>query len=118
MTPPPEARMKTAVATGASAGVGRAIALARRGWRVALIARSLDGLESAKSEIESEGGVAIVLAADVSDHAAVSAAADKIVRRYGVIDVWVNDAMVTAFAPIADLAASTGHADRSNEFLL
>ena len=101
--------MKTVVVTGASAGVGRAIAFAfgRRGWRVALIARSQPGLEDAKSEIESAGGAAIILGADVSDAAAVFAAADEIVRQYGAIDVWVNVAMVTAFAPVADIAPQT-----------
>ena len=105
----PGAQTKTVVVTGASSGVGRAIALtfARRGWRVALIARSQEGLEGAKTEIENKGGETMIFVVDVSDHVAVSAAADQIVRQCGAIDVWVNNAMVTAFAPIADLAPST-----------
>lgn len=95
---------KVVVVTGASAGVGRAIvrAFAARGAHVGLIARGRDGLEGARREVEELGGRALVLPLDVADHAAVDAAADRVERELGPIDVWVNDAMVTVFAPVAE----------------
>src|ERR1051326_1557235 len=97
---------RTVVVTGASAGVGRAVALAfaRHGWRVALIARSPAGLESAKRELEGTGAQASVFPADVADANAMFEAARKIVELWGGIDVWVNNAMVSVFAPIAATA--------------
>jgi short-subunit dehydrogenase len=96
---------RTVVVTGASAGVGRAIA--RRfgiaGARLGLIARDAKALDEVKTEIEQAGGTAIVAAADVADAEAVGAAADEIEHRLGPIEVWVNDAMVTVFAPVWDI---------------
>ena len=91
--------MKTAVITGASAGVGRASArlFGEKGWRVGLVARGIDGLEGAKREIEQAGGEAMVLPTDVADESAVDAAAERVEREWGPIDVWVNDAMATIF---------------------
>src|SRR3954447_14338037 len=88
--------------TGASAGVGRAVAVAcaRRGCKVALLARGQDGLEGARREVEQAGGEALVLPADVPAADAVQAAADRIVARWGRIDVWINNAMATVFAPV------------------
>jgi len=90
------------VITGASAGVGRAIAhrFARAGWRIGLIARDAEALEEVRQEIDELGGSAIVAAADVADPEAVFAAADQIENALGSIDVWINDAMVTVFAPV------------------
>ncbi len=92
---------KVAVVTGASSEVGRAIArlYAAEGARVALIARDLIGLEDAASEIRSRGGQAMVLPLDVSQSTAVAAAADRVVSAWGKIDVWVNDATFSIFAP-------------------
>jgi len=86
--------------TGASAGVGRAVAhaFARRGAHLGLIARGREGLEAAREECEALGGEALVLPADVADAAAVDAAATAIEARFGPLDVWVNDAMATVFA--------------------
>lgn len=96
---------KIVVITGASAGVGRATALAfsKAGARVALIARGEEGLQSAKRDIELAGGQALTLVADVSDAAAVEAAADTVETQLGPIDIWVNNAMVTVFAPVSEL---------------
>jgi NAD(P)-dependent dehydrogenase (short-subunit alcohol dehydrogenase family) len=90
---------KIAVITGASAGVGRAIAVefGKHGWRVALLARGVDGLEGARKDVERVGGEAMVVATDVADHAQVEAAAARVEREWGPIDVWVNDAMATIF---------------------
>jgi short-subunit dehydrogenase len=96
---------KTVVVTGASAGVGRAIAtrFGRAGANVGLLARDGDALSEVKREIENLGGTAVVAAVDVSDAEAVFYAADKIAERLGSIDIWINDAMVTVFAPVWDI---------------
>lgn len=95
---------KVVVVTGASAGVGRATvrAFAAKGYDVALIARGRDGLEGARREVEALGRRALVLPLDVSDAEAVFAAADEVEAKLGPIDVWVNDAMVSVFAPIVE----------------
>ena len=95
------ARRRVVAITGASAGIGRAAAIAfgRRGDRVGLIARSRSGLEGALAEVEAAGGRGLVLPADVADPAAVAAAADRLERELGPIDIWVNDAMLTVFSP-------------------
>jgi NAD(P)-dependent dehydrogenase (short-subunit alcohol dehydrogenase family) len=96
------------VVTGASAGIGRAVAIAfaRQGWRVALLARGRERLESAGREIEAAGGAALVLACDVADADAVFAAADAVVAQWRRIDVWVNNAMATVFAPAHEMPAA------------
>jgi NAD(P)-dependent dehydrogenase (short-subunit alcohol dehydrogenase family) len=93
---------KVVVVTGASAGVGRATARAfgEQGAAVGLIARGRDGLEAARREIETAGGRALVLVADVADADQVEAAAARVEAELGPIDVWVNDAMVTVFGPV------------------
>ena len=97
-----EAETPVAVVTGASAGIGRATALAfaRRGWRVGLLARGRERLESAAREIEAAGGRVLAIPADVADAEAVFAAAERIAAEWGRIDVWVNNAMATIFAPV------------------
>ncbi len=92
---------QTVVITGASAGVGRATAreFARHGWRVALLARGRDGLEAAAQEVRDLGGEALVIPTDVADCEAVERAAQRTEERFGVIDVWVNNAMATVFGP-------------------
>ncbi|WP_181705078.1 SDR family oxidoreductase [Chthonobacter rhizosphaerae] len=95
------------VVTGASAGLGRAIAVAfgRRGLRVALIARGSERLAGAAADVEEAGGTALVIPADVADAAAVDAAADRVVATWGRIDVWVNNAMATVFGPVSAMTA-------------
>jgi NAD(P)-dependent dehydrogenase (short-subunit alcohol dehydrogenase family) len=95
------------VVTGASAGVGRAIAheFARQGAAVAMLARGLRGLADAAREVEELGGTALALPADVADPDQVEAAAASVEERFGHIDVWVNNAMATIFAPIAEITA-------------
>ena len=90
-----------AVVTGASAGVGRATAraFAEAGFDVALLARGSDGLEGAAKDVMAAGGRAVPIATDVSHFAEVDGAATLIENELGPIDVWVNDAMTTVFAP-------------------
>jgi NAD(P)-dependent dehydrogenase (short-subunit alcohol dehydrogenase family) len=99
---------RVVVVTGASAGVGRAAvrAFAREGARIGLIARGLDGLDAAKREIEELGGGALVLPADVADAGAIEDAAAEVERRFGPIDVWVNNAMASVFSPVKEMTAA------------
>ena len=96
--------MTVVAITGASAGVGRATAraFARDGADVGLIARGRERLQSARREIEELGRRAAVAEADVADAAQVEAAAQQIEDELGPIDVWVNNAMATVFAPVSD----------------
>ena len=89
------------VVTGASSGVGRAsaVAFARKGAQLGLIARGRAGLEGAKRDVEAAGGRALVLEADVADAQVLDDAAGRVEHELGPIDVWVNNAMVTVFAP-------------------
>ena len=89
------------VVTGASAGVGRAIAreFARHGASVGLLARSRDGLAGATEDVERLGGRALAVITDVSDDRQVEAAAERIERELGPIDIWVNNAMVSVLSP-------------------
>ncbi|HXU00147.1 MAG TPA: SDR family oxidoreductase [Polyangia bacterium] len=100
------AEQQVVVVTGASAGVGRAAAVrfGRAGARVALIARGRAGLEGARREVEAAGGHALAIPCDVSDAAAVEAAAERIERELGPIDVWVNNATATVFGEFKDVA--------------
>ncbi|HVL69786.1 MAG TPA: SDR family oxidoreductase [Vicinamibacterales bacterium] len=95
------------VVTGASSGIGRAVARAygARRARVALLARNREALEACALEIRRAGGEAVVYPVDVSMADAVEAAAADVERLWGRIDVWVNVAMVTVFAPVKDTTA-------------
>ena len=79
---------------GASSGIGRETALlfARRGAKVTVAARSESGLNSLVNDIQSFGGEAIAVIADVSDFEQVKAIADKTVAQYGRLDTWVHAA--------------------------
>jgi short-subunit dehydrogenase len=100
----------TVVITGASAGIGRAVALefARTGCNVALMARGVERLESAARQARQCGVQALVVPVDVADADALDAAAARVETVLGPIDVWVNNAMATIFA--------AAHATRSDEF--
>jgi NAD(P)-dependent dehydrogenase (short-subunit alcohol dehydrogenase family) len=105
--PDPKLAARTVIITGAAAGIGRAIAhrFARAGDRIGLIARDATALETVAKEVEAHGAAAVAAEAlDVADAVAVFAAAERLEQQLGKIDVWVNDAMLTVFSPVADLA--------------
>jgi NAD(P)-dependent dehydrogenase (short-subunit alcohol dehydrogenase family) len=93
---------RVVVVTGASAGIGRATVrlLARRGARIGLVARDRERLEKTAQEVESLGGRALVLPADVADAEAVEDAARRTEEAFGPLDAWINNAMLSVFAPI------------------
>jgi NAD(P)-dependent dehydrogenase (short-subunit alcohol dehydrogenase family) len=85
--------------------VGRAtaIAFARRGARIGLLARGREGLEGAKRDVEAAGGEALVLSTDVADAEAVEAAAAAVEERFGPIDIWANNAMTSVLSPLKEM---------------
>jgi NAD(P)-dependent dehydrogenase (short-subunit alcohol dehydrogenase family) len=91
-----------AVITGGSAGVGRATAraFAERGFDVALLARGQAGLDGAANDVENMGRRALAIPTDVAQFDQVDSAATRVENEMGPIDVWVNDAMTTVFAPV------------------
>jgi short-subunit dehydrogenase len=97
---------RTVVVTGASAGLGRAIALefAKQGDRVALLARDPGRLKEAADEVEQAGGTALAVPTDVADWHAVGDAAARVARELGPVDVWVNNAMASVFGPFTSLS--------------
>ncbi|HZD49503.1 MAG TPA: SDR family oxidoreductase, partial [Silvibacterium sp.] len=98
-------REMTAVVTGSSAGLGRAIAheFAKQGARIGLISRDKDALDATAEEVKQLGGRPLAIAVDVSDAAAVEEAASRVERELGPINVWVNDAMVSVFSPVKEM---------------
>jgi NAD(P)-dependent dehydrogenase (short-subunit alcohol dehydrogenase family) len=96
---------QTVVVTGASAGIGRATAraFAARGDNVALLARGRRGLDAAAEEVRAAGGTPLPLVVDVADHRRVEEAASEVEETFGPIDVWVNVAFTSVFAPFMDI---------------
>jgi NAD(P)-dependent dehydrogenase (short-subunit alcohol dehydrogenase family) len=97
----PSLSSEVVVVTGASAGVGRATAIAfgRRGACVGLVARGHAGLRAARRDVEAAGGRAIVCPADVADPQALRDVAARVEEAFGPIDIWINNAMTSVFAP-------------------
>ncbi|MFB9122670.1 SDR family NAD(P)-dependent oxidoreductase [Paraburkholderia dipogonis] len=99
---------KVAVITGAGAGVGRAAVeeFARHGYDVALLSRDQGRLDRAVTDLQATYGVrALGIPTDVANSDALEAAASRIEQELGPIDVWVNVAMATVFAPVSELTA-------------
>jgi NAD(P)-dependent dehydrogenase (short-subunit alcohol dehydrogenase family) len=95
------------VVTGASGGIGRAtaVAFARRGDKVALLARGEVGLHAAAVDVRTAGGTPLVVPVDVADAAAVETAANRVEAEFGPIDVWCNVAFTSVFAPFSQISA-------------
>jgi NADP-dependent 3-hydroxy acid dehydrogenase YdfG len=98
---------KIVVVTGAGAGVGRATVeeFAKQGYYFALMSRDEDRLAKAVGDLRHYGGRALAIPTDVADADAVEAAAERVESELGPIDVWVNVAMATVFAPVHKLTA-------------
>jgi NAD(P)-dependent dehydrogenase (short-subunit alcohol dehydrogenase family) len=99
------AMSKVVVVTGASGGVGRAVAraFAERGDKVGLVARGETGLEAAAEDVRHAGGTPLPLPTDVADWAQVRDAARRAETELGPIDVWVNVAFSSVFAKFTDI---------------
>ncbi|HZD67282.1 MAG TPA: SDR family oxidoreductase [Acidimicrobiales bacterium] len=94
------------VVTGASGGIGRATAtgFGGRGATVALLARGGAGLAGATADVEAAGGRALAIPTDVSDYHQVLAAAGRIEEELGPIEIWVNVAFTSVFAPFWEIS--------------
>jgi short-subunit dehydrogenase len=99
---------KVVVITGAGAGVGRATVdeFAKHGYDVALLSRDPDRLERAAYEARRHGVRALPIPTDVADFDAVAAAGERVEKELGPIDVWVNVAFATVFAPVKHITAA------------
>ncbi|MCC3379327.1 3-ketoacyl-ACP reductase [Paenibacillus farraposensis] len=101
-----ELKNKTAIITGASKGIGRAIAetLAREGVNLGLISRTLADLQKLQASLESTYGVKVVSAvADISDRAQAAAAVASLEDELGTVDILINNAGIATFGTVADM---------------
>lgn len=103
MTNPSTLLGRSALVTGASRGIGRAIALelAQRGARVALVARSEQDLRATAATIENFGGSAVIFSTDLRADGSVAALCSSVDERFGAVDVLVNASGI--FGPIAPI---------------
>jgi NAD(P)-dependent dehydrogenase (short-subunit alcohol dehydrogenase family) len=99
--------VRVVVVTGASAGIGRAVAreFGARGDQVGLLARGETGLDGAANDVERTGGGALAVPTDMADHGQVEAAAEQVERTLGPIDIWVNVAFTSVFAPFTEITS-------------
>jgi NAD(P)-dependent dehydrogenase (short-subunit alcohol dehydrogenase family) len=100
------ARDQVVVITGASGGVGRAVArrYGIRGAKVALLARGKRGLKAAAEDVKERGGTALTLPLDMADPDAVFTAAQDVEAELGPIDIWINDAFTSVFTPFMKIS--------------
>jgi NAD(P)-dependent dehydrogenase (short-subunit alcohol dehydrogenase family) len=100
-----EARDRVVAVTGASGGVGRAVVreLAKRAGSVALLARGEIGLAAAADEVRAAGAAPMMVPVDVADPSQIEAAVLRIENELGPIDIWVNSAFTSVFAPFAEI---------------
>ncbi len=93
---------KVVIITGASEGIGEAAAklLATQGARIALAARSVDKLNAVKESITAAGGTAIAVPTDMRNQGSVHALVEKTKQHFGQIDILINNAGQSVYAPI------------------
>jgi len=93
------------VITGASAGIARATAqqFGARGANVGLLARGQAGLDGAVADVDAAGGKGLAIPTDVADYDQVEAAAKRVEDAFGPIDVWINVAFTSVFAPFTEI---------------
>jgi NAD(P)-dependent dehydrogenase (short-subunit alcohol dehydrogenase family) len=110
---------RVVVVTGATSGVGRATVreFADRGHAVGMLARSEDALEVAAKEVDAAGGKALAIPTDVAHADQVEEAAERIEQELGPIDVWVNDAMTSVFAPFWEISPEDFRRDTEVTYL-
>lgn len=96
---------KNALVTGAGKGIGKAIAiaLAKEGVNVALLARTASDLQSVADEVEDEGVKAIIVVADIADIQSVNNAIESTIESLGDIDILINNAGIAAFGTFLEL---------------
>ncbi len=106
-----ENNQEVVVITGATAGVGRATVrrFAKEGAHIGLLARGQEALESTKKEVEDAGGKAVAIPTDVARWEQVEDAAKKVEEEFGPIDIWINDAMTSVFAPVKNITEKEFH---------
>ena len=99
------------VVTGATAGVGRAVVrrFAKEGAYIGLLARGKEALKNAKKEVDEAGGKAIAIPTDIANWEQVEEAAKKVEEEFGSIDIWINNAMTSVFAPLKDITEKEFH---------
>lgn len=93
------------VITGATAGVGRATVrrFARDGAKIGLLARDPDRLKETQRDVERLGGKAAAISVDVADAGKVERAAATLEKKFGPIDIWINNAMTSVFSPVKEM---------------
>lgn len=103
----PSGKPEVVVITGASAGIGRAVArrFASAGAHIGLIARGIEGLKGTLEDVERLGGKAVICRGDVADPETTERAAQTVEDEFGAIDVWVNNATTSVFSPVKEMTA-------------
>jgi 2-hydroxycyclohexanecarboxyl-CoA dehydrogenase len=104
-------KTKTALVTGAAAGIGRACALrlARDGIAVGVLDLNLEGCEAVVAEIKAAGGKALALKASIADRKQVTDAVDKLRKEFGPVTIVVNNAGISNFIPFEELTEDDWH---------
>lgn len=104
---------KVAIITGGSDGIGKAsaLAMAREGARVAIVARTQDKLDAASAEIRAAGGDVIAISCDVMDEAKVKTAVAQVVAKWGGVDILVNNAGTSAARKFEDVSDEVWETD-------
>lgn len=106
MSPSVDLSGKTALITGASKGLGKAMALAlsQAGASVALVSRDAEKLHAVSKDIESAGGVSVVFAADVAEEDAVNRLGKEVSEKFGTVQILINNAGINIRKNLPDFS--------------